>query len=180
MNEMHVGRVQRLARVLHAACTLALIVMPAFAIYTTVIGEAGEANLQSTYADYVLPEVIPVETVLAVRAIQMIGFVLTLYILWQMRNLFGLYKRGEILSSRCAAVILRCGQALIAVGIIGFLSNTLIVLLLTLMNEAGQRTLVFTFSDGDAGFFLGGGLITVIGWVMREAVRIADENRAFV
>ncbi|WP_224816809.1 DUF2975 domain-containing protein [Hasllibacter sp. MH4015] len=180
MNDSQISRVQRLARILHWACTLSLIVMPALLIYMIAIGDAGEAALRRSYADYALPDVIPPAIVLTVRAIQVIGFAITLYILWQMRVLFGLYKSGEILSTRCAAVILRCGQALVTIGIFGVLSNTVIVLLLTLANETGDRTLAVQLSGGNAGFFLGGGLIVVIGWVMGEAVRIADENRAFV
>ncbi|MEJ6393407.1 DUF2975 domain-containing protein [Gymnodinialimonas sp. 2305UL16-5] len=180
MNAYQLRRVTRLARVLHVVSTLTMILMPAFLIYSAFIGLAGETALQREYDDYVLPEVIPTWTVIVVRLIQMLGFALILYVLWQMRQLFALYTGGETLSQRCADRIRRCGQGLVTIGAFGILSNTLIVLLLTTVNVTGPQTLVVTFSEGDVGFFLGGGLMVVIGWVMGEAARIAEDNRGFV
>ncbi len=180
MNERTFPRIQRLARVLKLICTACLILMPAFFIYAIATGLAGEPALQREFADYVLPSVVPTWTLILVRAIQAVSVPLIFYVLWQMRGLFSLYLDGETISDRCATRIRHCGQGLIYIGLAGVLSNTVIVLLLTMVNETGPQTVVITFSQGDIGFFLGGGLIVVIGWVMGEAARIAEDNRGFI
>ncbi|WJY22589.1 DUF2975 domain-containing protein [Fontisubflavum oceani] len=154
--------------------------LPVILIVAFAIDEMGVDDIRDTYSDYVLPPVIGPGLYGIILAIEMVSVVIAAYILWQMRTLFGFYKSGETLSARCADRILRIGQGLVTVGVVGFLSNTAIVLLLTMANQAGSRTLSLTFTDGDIGFFLAGGLIVVIGWVMREAVQVAEENRGFV
>lgn len=180
MTKRELGRIIKVARLLHLATSFGLLMLPVILIVAFAIGEMGVDDVRDTYSDYILPDVISTGLYLTILAIEMVSVVIAAYILWNMRTLFGFYKSGETLSARCADQILRIGQGLLAVGIIGFLSNTVIVLLLTMANEVGTRTLAFTFTDGDIGFFLAGGLIVVIGWVMREAVQVAEENRGFV
>ncbi|QBY01939.1 DUF2975 domain-containing protein [Rhodophyticola sp. CCM32] len=180
MSTSDLNRIISLARLLHLATTLGLIALPVLIVVAFAIGEAGIGDLRETYAEYRLPDVIGTGTYGTILAIQLVGILLTVYVLWQMRGLFACYKKGETLSAQCADRILRIGQGLVAVGIVGILSNTVTVLLLTMGNPPGERTLSISFTDGHVGFFMAGGLIVVIGWVMREAAQIAEENRGFI
>jgi hypothetical protein len=57
---------------------------------------------------------------------------------------------------------------------------TLQVLALSWTNPPGQKMLQIGLSSDSLGFLVAGGLLTVIGWVMREAARIKAENEGFV
>jgi amino acid transporter len=96
-----------------------------------------------------------------------------------MRRLFSRYRRGEILTDACADDIRLTGQALIFVAAATVLVPMLQLLILS-WNTPGGRILSIGIDGGALGFLLSGAMLTVIGWVMREAARAADENRGFV
>lgn len=103
-----------------------------------------------------------------------------LFALWQIWCLFGFYRRGEIFAGGPALHLKRLGAALMVNTVAQPLSTTLAVLALTMGNPAGQRQLVVRLSF-EHFTSLGFGLaMLVIGIVMQEAVRLAQENAEFV
>lgn len=98
----------------------------------------------------------------------------------QARRLFARYQAGEILSDACASHIHRVGQMLVTLAILDVILPTLQVLVLSWGNPVGQKMLQIGLSDETLGFLLAGGMLTVIGWVMREAARVKAENEEFV
>ncbi len=97
-----------------------------------------------------------------------------------MRRLFGRYRCGEILTEPCARHILRVGQALFAVAAMTVLVPTLQMLILSWNNPPGDRIIAIGLDGSTLGFLLSGGLLIVIGWVMREAALVAEDARGFV
>lgn len=97
-----------------------------------------------------------------------------------MRRLFGRYRRGEILTDACARDILRIGQALFAVAAMTVLVPTLQILICSWNNGPGNRLLYLGVEGSTLGFLLSGGLLIVIGWVMREAALVAEDAKGFV
>jgi hypothetical protein len=95
-----------------------------------------------------------------------------------MGSLFNRYRRGEILSDGSADDILRIGRAMLLVAIATVLVPTL--QLLALSWNGSSRVLSIGIDGGTLGFLLSAGLLTVIGWVMREAARVKAENEGFV
>ncbi len=102
------------------------------------------------------------------------------YTLWQMRALFGRYRTGEILSRSCAHLMLRIGRGLFALAGLGILAQMLQLLALSWGAPSGQRVLAFGLDSADLGFLLSGAFVLVVGRVMAEAARVAEENEAFV
>ena len=51
---------------------------------------------------------------------------------------------------------------------------------LVLSWQAPQRLLTIALDDGTLGFALAAGLLTVIGWAIREAADAKAENEGFV
>ncbi|MCV2366710.1 DUF2975 domain-containing protein [Roseateles oligotrophus] len=103
-----------------------------------------------------------------------------LYALWQVWSLFGYYRRGEIFKTGPATHLRRLGAALMVNAIAQPLSTTLAVLALTLGNPVGQRQLVLALSLEQYSSFGFGLAVLVIGIVMQEAARVAQENAEFV
>lgn len=97
-----------------------------------------------------------------------------------MRGLFRLYRRGDILTDTCAHHILRTGQWLVTLAGTSLLIKPLQTVLMTYDNPPGQRALAIGIDSSMLGFLLAGGLLVAIGWVMREAALVAQENAGFV
>jgi hypothetical protein len=95
-----------------------------------------------------------------------------------MSSLFNRYRQGEILSNACAEDILRIGRAMVFVAATTVLVPTLQVLVLSW--NAPSRMLQIGLDDATLGFLLSAGLLTVIGWAMREAAAVKAENEGFV
>ncbi len=105
---------------------------------------------------------------------------LALGALWLTRSLFLGYARGEIFTSAAARRLGGIGLLLLLAVGGGVLAHTLTVLALTWENPPGQRQLAVSLSSHDFGLTVLGLLLMVIGWILAEAARIADENRQFV
>lgn len=102
------------------------------------------------------------------------------YLLWQLYALFGRYQRGEVWTLQCAVRLRRAALAMTALAPALPLSKTLSILALTLGNPPGQRMLNLSFSGQDYLTLLLGLVLLAIATVMREAVRMAEENAEFV
>ena len=100
--------------------------------------------------------------------------------LWEIWRLFGCYARGDLLSLRPARHLRRLGVALVSLAVALPLSQTLIVLALTLGNPSGQRTLWLGVSSAHYLSLLFGLVLLAVSTVLAEAARVADENAEFV
>ena len=98
----------------------------------------------------------------------------------EMRKLFDLYTRGEVLTDASADLIKDIGQGFLALAIIPLVLNPVRSALLTLANESEARSIVVSFSSEMFFLALAGGLIIVIGGAMREASRVMTENQSIV
>lgn len=105
---------------------------------------------------------------------------LALACLWLTTRLFLGYARGEILTTAAARRLSGIGGFLLATVVASFLARTLAVLALTWENPPGERQLAFSLSSNDFGLMVLGLLLMVVGWILAEAARIAEENRQFV
>lgn len=103
-----------------------------------------------------------------------------LWTLEQMRRLFRSYHLGMVLTSQSARLILRIGLGLAIIAVLTIITGMAQSIVLSWAEPEGQRALTIAISDSEIGFFLAGGLLTLIGWAMQEAAMIADENRGFV
>ena len=173
------SRTRRLARPLSYLTTAALLGYPAAIFLMALSGFFSEARLRDTYDAVTIAQITPaVWGVLA--AVALVSIALVTLALWNMRALLALYATGDVLGQDAALRIRRIGQSLLALAVWSVLSHTLNVAALTWNNPPGTRALSVAFSNSDLFLFLAAGLITVIGWAMFEAARVADENRSFV
>lgn len=95
-----------------------------------------------------------------------------------MVRLFARYREGDVLSADNAETILQIGRAMVLVALFTILTPTLQTLILSW--NAPQRTLSIGLDSGTLGFLMAAGLMTVIGWAMREAAAVKAENAGFV
>lgn len=95
-----------------------------------------------------------------------------------MVRLFARYREGDVLSAENAETILQIGRAMVLVAVFTIVTPTLQALILSW--NAPERTLSVGLDSGTLGFLMAAGLMTVIGWAMREAAAVKAENAGFV
>lgn len=100
--------------------------------------------------------------------------------LWTMRTLFRRLAAGEVFEIETGVLLRRFGTALLVyAGLIPFLA-CLTVWLVTMYNPPGSRLFIFGVGDQEIILALIGTLILVLGSVLADAARIADENRQII
>ena len=74
----------------------------------------------------------------------------------------------------------RVGWLLTAMGVATPLARALQSVALTFDNPSGQKQLAITLDPGTFGVLAAGAALVAFGLVLKEAVRLADENQSFV
>jgi multisubunit Na+/H+ antiporter MnhC subunit len=174
------NRVHRLAGVLYAASIVVMI----FVGLGTLIGigvsfPTAEALQNSFPAIAVAPD-IPQSLIVASVVVGVVPVAIWLWTLNQMRRLFGGYKTGAVLTDQSAHHIQRIGLGFMGIALVQLALVPIQGLILTWANPVGQRALSVGITSDMLGFLLAAGLMTVIGWAMREAAQAASENEAFI
>jgi len=103
-----------------------------------------------------------------------------LWALWTARRLFVRLAAGDVFRTETGTLLRRFGLALLMYAGLGPLVGAAMSWIVTMQNEPPNRRLQLGVSDQDIVLALVGTLIVVIGSVLADAVRIADENRQIV
>ena len=98
----------------------------------------------------------------------------------RLASLFARFGRGQVLEEGNAERLTRIGWLLTALGLATPLARTLQGLALTFDNPPGQRQLAISIDPGTFGALAAGAALVAFGLVLREAVRLSDENQSFV
>lgn len=171
-------RLSRLSDMLYWTVLVLSAALPMLALFYAGMGVLEPASLLAR-----APEV-PAETLVTrgqaglVAAVTLVSVLPMVATLRAMARLFDQYRTGEVLSQGNADTILGIGRAMILVAVFTILTPTLQTLILSW--NSGQRTLKMGLDSGTLGFLIAAGLLTVIGWAMREAARVKVENEGFV
>ncbi|NSX53653.1 DUF2975 domain-containing protein [Parasulfitobacter algicola] len=177
---INLNNVQKWARNLEWLTMISLIVIPvaiAATLFTTPITPDMLDQRLETFA--VSPNISQPEMYIAVT-LNLIPVIILLFTLNTMRQLFGLYRQGQILTDTCARLIQRIGQGFLALALAPFLLNPMLSYILSRANPSGERSISVSLNSDMFFFAIAGGLIIIIGWALREASDLAAENRAFV
>ena len=173
----------RIGRLLWVLRLLVMVLIPALPLLVAVWTWQGARA--PGWLDGAWP-MLPAGTVLtgakstAVLALGALSLGPMIWILWQMRGLFGLYAVGAALSEAAARHIRRAGAGLAALALMQALLRPMQTLVLTFDNGPGGRSVTVAITSEMLWLALSGGLLVVIGWAMSEAARQAEENRGFV
>lgn len=100
--------------------------------------------------------------------------------LWQAHRLFQLYRAGAVFSLAAGHRLRTLGIVLVALPFAQLLTSAAVSLLLTVGNAPGQRQLSLSLAPSDVVLGLVGCLLIVVGWVLAEAARLADDHSQIV
>jgi Ca2+/Na+ antiporter len=103
-----------------------------------------------------------------------------IYGLLAARRMFREFACGEIFSERTARFLQIFAATVLAQAPLGPLTSAGFSAALSLGNPPGQRAIAIAFSVNDYFALIVGGVLFAAATVMREAARLADENKGFV
>ena len=173
-------RLRRLAAVLGTATWAAMGVVVLAAAWVLWQTPPAPANAAALFPDHSVAQGVTAWQLWLALALSGGLLLVLLWTLDQMRRLFGVFARGEVLSLAAATRILSIGRGLVALAGLTILVGAAQSALLSMAAPPGQRLLAIGISQSEVGFLLAGGLMTLIGWAMAEAAAVAEENRGFV
>lgn len=113
-------------------------------------------------------------------AVSMIPLAALFYALAQVHRLCGGIREGYVRWEQLAFRLNRLAWAMGAIAVLRPLTNALLSIVLTVANAPDQRHVVLAFSTDDYIIALLGGLIFILGRVMREAGSVALENQQII
>ena len=174
-------RVRRVSRVLAVVSTIGVVAVP-------VMAAGLWALIELSTLKTAVPSIANLDAAQPISGpARLVGFLGTMLPgaavmvgLLYLRRLFNAYAAGEIFTVRNAARICGFAWSVIAMGLLRPVSGILASVAVTLGNPPGERSLVVGFGSPEVNILFVGGVLLVIGWVMREAAKLADENAAFV
>lgn len=171
-------RLPRLSERLYRTALVLSAVLPLIVLFIAARGVMDPASLLSQVPG--IGAGTPVSRTQAglIAAVALISVLPMVAALRAMARLFDRYRAGEVLSDDNAETILHIGRALVLVAVFTVLTPAAQTLILSW--QAPRRILSIGLDGATLGFLLTAGLLTVIGWAMREAARIKAENEGFI
>ncbi len=103
-----------------------------------------------------------------------------IFALRYLRSLFRGYANGDFFSVRAATYLGKVGKAVLAWVILRFVTGPILSVLLSMHLEPGKRVIAITLDIPDIVALFLAACITVIGWVLKEASQLQEENKQFV
>lgn len=173
-------RIRTWSRWMRGVASLTIVILPLTIFWGIYTAMADPSVAAQRFPDLPVMTDFAAADVLLAGLIGATTLIPALFVLLNMRNLFGRYAAGEVLTAACADHIRQIGTGFVVISILNLLIPTAQALVLTLGNPAGSRALMVQISPDSMGFLLAGGLLVAIGWAMTEAARAAEENAGFV
>lgn len=174
------------AQIARLSCRMALVcrallwlLLPALALYVLVLPEQLPNHGWVAGAGFPVRP-LPSPVALAVWGALCIISLPALWGLWSLRRLFEGYAVGAIFTVAAARRLRHCGVALVVAGLETPFGSMLLSGALSLDLPKGSRMLVLSWSGNDVVLLVIGALLLIIGRVMGEAARIAEDNAGFV
>lgn len=176
MQDQH--RLQTLSGILYWVALVLSVALPLVVLLYAGNWVTDPASLAGISPD--LPPETPVTMLQAglVAGVALVSVLPMVAALRGMVRLFARYREAEVLSVENAETILQIGRAMVLVALFTVITPTLRTLILSW--NAPQKTLSIGLDSGTLGFLMAAGLLTVIGWAMREAAAVKAENAGFV
>lgn len=174
------SRIKSASRVLQCLTSIGLVLVVVASVGLTLNPAWFDAAIGNAFPDLVIATGITPIKRIGMICLAAFPITLVFYGLWHLRLLFVAYRHGRIFSDEAPDHLLKVGLAMAGNALAAMILHPLGSLILTYDNLVGSRHLSVSMSSNTYTLILTGGLLIVIGWVMREAARISDENRQFV
>ncbi|MEP0091441.1 MAG: DUF2975 domain-containing protein [Paracoccaceae bacterium] len=157
-----------------------MVIMPIVLTWIVVSGGVSLADLGWAYPEHTAIGAPSKAQGLAALGIGLIPWVGVGIAGWHLQSLFQLFRDDRALSYAAAERIRKVGIWLVIVAISKPIVLMVQVLILTMSNPPGERSLTLALSFSEFGFLIAGGLMVVIGRALVDATHAVEETRGFV
>lgn len=100
--------------------------------------------------------------------------------LFHLARVFGDYADGRVFAETTAKALLRFAQALMALALLGPVTGAARSVFDSRLNPPGERELSLAISTDTVGLFLLAALLLTVAAVLRDAARLAEDQRMIV
>ena len=179
-NDSPLSRVQSVSRIM-AGLTLAVMILAtvAYAVFwldETSVSRLLQQQLTTAGESFALTPRIWA-TAFTISLLPVALYLVGLCNVWL---LFRVFARGQVFAETTGRRIGWIGLVIAVLPLVSILAASAWSVAASIDNPPGERELSISLSGTDLLGVLLGVLLVVIGWVIREAARIADENQSFV
>ena len=133
---------------------------------------------QNSFPD--LPEALNFQQNAMLFVVGAIPTLLFAAVLFQAKLFFDSYRSGLVFPSEGAVKLKSIGKFCLALAIINPIIRTIALLIMTWLNPSGQKILVISLSSTDGFLLVLSGLLFMIGYILSEASRIAEDNEHII
>jgi hypothetical protein len=175
-----IARLRRVSTVARILCIAAAALMAVGAIWLWLDPEQLAAYARTTIGVSAPVDPLSERGYWAALTIGLVPAGLFIAAMLRLSSLFGRFGRGQVLEEENAQRLTRVGWLLTAMGVATPLTRGLQSVALTFDNPSGQKQLAITLDPGVFGALAAGAALVAFGLVLKEAVRLADENQSFV
>lgn len=113
-------------------------------------------------------------------ALGLIPLVILLYGLWQVRRFFRLYGENDLFPAEAGHYLRNFGIAILTLVPVGIITSSAASVVFSLHRPEGQKQLAISVSSSEIFVLIVGALFVMIGRILSEAHRLAEENRQIV
>lgn len=109
-----------------------------------------------------------------------ISFFLLSNALWSLRSLCARFQRKEFFSPATLKTVVFAGVWMISYAVFDLASDPVATLIATMDYPQAQRIVDVTVDGGEISCMILGALMLLLGWILREAALLAEENRQII
>jgi hypothetical protein len=100
--------------------------------------------------------------------------------LFHAKQFFDSYATGQLFPETSGQKLKSIGRLCLWLAIANPIIRTITLLIMTWLNPPGQKILVISFSSTDGFLLVFSGMLFMIGYILAESNRIAEENKLIV
>jgi Protein of unknown function (DUF2975) len=175
MENENMHRIQRLSGIFRLLFTALIICIPVLSLlYWLFFNDLPKGFTNEL--PVVASQTLPLSSIALAILVSLIPMSVVIYGLLTLKELFKLYERGIVFSTKNVSCFRRLGYTLIAWVLANMIFVTLISVVISFNNPPGERTMVIGFGSSDLATLIIGAVVILISWVMHEASRLEDEQ----
>lgn len=172
------SQIEKIARYGEWISLFGILLVGGYSFFLAVRPEEAIAVLQRGIPG---PLTLPSDELLVLAgAVAMLPALLFIYTLWRAHSLFGLIGSGLFLSETSQWLMVHLGKLAIIFAVLGIITHTLVVLIMTSANPPGQKMLLIEIDSSTFSSIIVAVLLFTFSLVMKETTRIFEENKSFI
>jgi len=174
-------KLQILSSVMASCCVLLMIAIPASVIWFWIyLGENAASLSIARYNVLLDMQYIGLSQQIFACIVSMLPALMMVYGIWNLRQLFLLFKQGVFFSVEATRHLYKFGLMLLVTALLKPVVSVALSAILTSGNPAGKKSIVVEFGSNEIGLIFIATTFFIITWILQEGRKLANENAEFI